>query len=252
MRKLFGLAAAMSLFLGAAQPAHAVVQSLSSASLSVTISALDPIVTTWNGTGSADVTSTSITGLTAGIFNFSGDLLVTDPGAFPIAGLSVSAVTNAAGNFTGVNTTSGGGLMAIKGVANVCLFATCSPSAFPSNITVPFTTGPGLNGVGLGGLPITVKGVVNVTVNGNGWTTGTACTDSSTGPQCQSGSPLASGHVKLVSPVKIQTNIGASAVLPMWAVMELQFGVIPEPGTLLLLASGVAGLALVGRKRMSR
>jgi len=246
MRKLFSLAAAMGLFLGvgAAQPAHAVPLTLSSASVSLTISALPPITAAWNGAGGADVTATSITGLTAGIFNFTGEVPVTDPAAFPIAGLFVTGFTNGVGNFTNVNVAGPVGAMALKGVANICLFAGCT--APPANVTVPFTTSL-VNGVGLGGLPIAVAGLVNVTVNGNKWTTGTA----SIGTSSVSGSPLSpSGHIKLVSPVVISTNIGASAQLPMFAVMELQF--IPEPGTLLLLASGVAGLAIVGRKRMSK
>ena len=243
MRKLFGLAAAMGLLLGASQPASAAVMSLSSASLSVTIGSLPPVAVTWNGTGSADVTATSITGLTAGIFNFSGSIPVTDPGAFPIAGVAVIGVTNGVGNFSGVDTTSGGGAMAVQGTANVCLFASC---AFPpANVTVPFTTG-GVNGVGLGGAPIVASGLVNVTSNANTWTTGTA----TVGSTSVSGSPLAGGHIKLVTPVTISTNIGASAQLPMFGILELTF--VPEPGTLLLLASGVAGLAMVGRKRMSK
>ena len=248
MRKLFSLAAAMGLFLGvgAAQPAHALPQALTSASLSLTISALPPIVIPWNHTGSATLTATTITGLTAGIFNFAGSLPVTDPGAFPIAGLAVTGVTNAVGNLTNVNVAGNVGPMAIQGVANVCLFAGCAGP--PANVTVPFTTA-GVNGQGLGGAPIAVIGLVNVTVNGNVWTTGTA----TVGAASQSGSPLdASGHIKLISPSLISTNIGASAVLPMFAVMELQFEVVPEPGTLLLLVSGVAGLAIVGRKRMSK
>jgi len=244
MRKLFGLVAAMGLLLGASQPASAAVMSLSSASLSITIGSLPPVNVPWNGTGSADVTATSISGLTAGIFSFSGSIPVTDPGAFPIAGVAIVGATNGAGNFTNVDTTSGGGPMAVIGTANVCLFASC---AFPpANVTVPFTTGPGINGVGLGGAPIVASGLVNVTSNANLWTTGTA----TAGASSLSGSPLAGGHVKLVTPVVISTNIGASAQLPMFGVLELTF--VPEPGTLLLLASGVAGLAMVGRKRMSK
>ena len=243
MRKLFGLAAAMGLLLGASQPASAAVMSLSSASLSVTIGSLPPVAVTWNGTGSADVTATSITGLTAGIFSFTGSIPVTDPGAFPIAGVAVIGVTNGVGNFSGVDTTSGGGAMAVQGTANVCLFASC---AFPpANVTVPFTTG-GVNGVGLGGAPITVFGFVNLTAMGNLWTTGTV----SIGSLSASGSPLAGNHVKLVTPTFISTNIAASAALPMFATLDLTF--VPEPGTLLLLASGVAGLAMIGRKRMSK
>ncbi|MCC6641268.1 MAG: PEP-CTERM sorting domain-containing protein [Deltaproteobacteria bacterium] len=245
MRKLFGLVAATALVLGAAQPASAVVLTLASASLSITIGSLPPVVVPWNGLGNADVTATSITDLTAGIFNFSGSIPVTDPGAFPIAGVAISGATNASGTFTGVDTASGGGLMAVIGTANVCLFASC---AFPpANVTVPFTTS-GVNGVGLGGAPIVASGLVNVTSNGNSWTTGTATAGSSS----LSGTPFDGTYVKLVTPVVISTNIGASAQLPMFGILELTFNPVPEPGTLLLLASGVAGLAMVGRKRMSK
>ena len=53
-----------------------------------------------------------------------------------------------------------------------------------------------------------------------------------------------------MTPTLISTNIGASAVIPSFATLTLTF--VPEPGTLLLLASGVAGLAVLGRKRMSK
>jgi hypothetical protein len=174
---------------------------------------LPPINLVWSGGGEADVTATSISGLSAGIFNFTGTVPVTDSVAFPIQGLAMNG---------------------------------------------------GTNGVGLGGNPIIVVGdsLVLVTLHGNQWTTGTrsiqVASDAAT-PDVpkfitQSGSPLdASGHIKLISPTTLSTNIGASATLPMFAIMELQFEqVVPEPGTLLLLASGVAGLAMVGRKRMSK
>ena len=243
MRKLFGLVAALGLVAGAAQPAHAVVQPLVSASLSIQIATLPAIPIAWSGTGSANVTATSVTGLTAGIFSFSGTLPVTDTAAFPITGISIPSATNGTGNFFGVDTASGGGPMAVIGTANVCLFAAC-PGA-PANVVVPFTTG-GVNGVGLGGAPITVFGFVNLTAMGNLWTTGTV----SIGSLSASGSPLAGNHVKLVTPTFISTNIAASAALPMFATLDLTF--VPEPGTLLLLASGVAGLAMIGRKRMSK
>ncbi len=244
MRKLFSLVAATAFVLGAAQPAHAVVQTLSSATLSIVISSLPAVPVTWSGTGSADVTATDITGLTAGIFSYSGLTVVTDPGAFPITGVDIVGASNGVGNFSGVDTTSGTGLMAVIGTANVCLFAPCAFA--PANVVVPFTTG-GVNGIGLGGSPISVFGFVNLTVNGNAWTTGTATSVSAT----MAGSPLSGGHVKLVAPTVLSTNLaGSSALLSSFAILELTF--IPEPGTLLLLASGVAGLAMVGRKRMSK
>ncbi len=243
MRKLFGLVAALGLVMGAAQPAHATVLSLVSASLSVQLATLPPIPVAWNGTGSANVTATDVTGLTAGIFAYSGVIPVTDPAAYPIVGIKMISVTNGAGNFYGVDVSGGGGLMAVSGTANICLFAPCASA--PANVSVPFTTG-GVNGVGLGGAPITVFGFVNVTAMGNGWTTGTV----SVGSISVSGSPLAGNTVTLVTPTFVSTNIAASSALPLFGIMTLTF--IPEPGTLLLLASGVAGLAMVGRKRMSK
>jgi hypothetical protein len=244
MRKLFGLVAALGLVMSAAQPAHAVVQSLSSASLMIVIGTLPAIPIAWNGTGSADVTATSVTGLTAGIFSFTGSLPVS--GAAPIAGLSITGASNGTGNFFGVDTALGGGPMAVQGVANICLFVGCAASP-PANVVVPFTEGPGVNGIGLGGASIAVAGFVNVTVMGNMWTTGAVTLAPGFSA---SGSPLSGGHVKLVTPTVISTNLAGSEVIPSFAILDLTF--VPEPGTLVLLASGVAGLAMVGRKRMSK
>lgn len=243
MRKLFSLVAAAGLVASAAQPAQAVVLSLASASLSMQIATLPPIPVAWNGTGSADVTATDVTGLTAGIFSFTGTVPVTDPSAFPITGVAIIGATNGIGNFTGVNVSGGGGPMAVIGTANVCLFAPCSGP--PANVSVPFTQG-GVDGVGLGGNPITAAGFVNLTATSSTWTTGTA----TIGTISVNGSPLSGNSVTLVTPTFVSTNIGASSALPMFGILTLTF--VPEPGTLLLLASGVAGLAMVGRKRMSK
>jgi len=81
-------------------------------------------------------------------------------------------------------------------------------------------------------------------VNGNVWTTGTV----SLGTASVTGSPLSGGKVKLVNLTVLNTNIAASALLPMFSVLDLTF--IPEPGTLLLLGAGIAGLTMVGRRRM--
>jgi hypothetical protein len=150
--------------------------------------------------------------------------------------------------------------MAVQGVARVCLFAPCSASP-PSNVVVPFTTG-GVNGVGLGGAPVLATGgLVNVTVIGAPWTAGTAAVGTVTtmgfvhGPASggQSSAAANSGVMSLVTPVFISTDIGASSVLPAFGILNLHFfGIIPEPGTLLLLGAGVTGLGILGRKRMSK
>ncbi|HME72782.1 MAG TPA: PEP-CTERM sorting domain-containing protein [Myxococcota bacterium] len=62
---------------------------------------------------------------------------------------------------------------------------------------------------------------------------------------------MGGGTLTLVSPGKVFTTIGADAFIPSPAFMTLTFSAVPEPGTLLLLGSGIAGLVLVGRKRAS-
>jgi len=92
---------------------------------------------------------------------------VTDPGAAPISALWLD-VSNAAGS---VAETSGGtlrGAIALPGFAKICLYGVsyaCSDSL--ANLSVPLTP------IGAGGAS-TVQGVVNLTVYGVPWTTGTA------------------------------------------------------------------------------
>lgn len=56
------------------------------------------------------------------------------------------------------------------------------------------------------------------------------------------------GSVTLISPTKIDTGALALGNLP--GVWRASFKFVPEPGTVLLLVSGAAGLAFIGRKRM--
>ena len=118
-------------------PAHATVLAVSSASLAIQIATLPPIALAWNGTGSADVTSTSITGLTAGILSFSGVIPVSDPQVFPILGISAAAASGP-GSFSFDGTGNGGGTMGVLGSANLCLFGGCAAPP-PANLVVPFT-----------------------------------------------------------------------------------------------------------------
>jgi len=58
--------------------------------------------------------------------------------------------------------------------------------------------------------------------------------------------------VQFVTPSQITTNLtaGSSELLSGLSIMRLHF--IPEPGMLLLLGSGVAGLVLIGRSRLKK
>ena len=252
MRKLFGLVAIATIAM--AGQAHAIAGTFTG-TLAVQISALPPISISGSGAvilnGSGGGTHLATLAIGAGAFAGGASVPVTDPAAFPIGGVS-AVVGNGAGNF------SLGGVMPVTGGANVCLFGACNASV--ANIFVPFTVS-GTRGIGIGGAPILVAGLVNVTVQGAPWTTGAAPIGASSltgfvhGPASGGASSAAqnSGVIRLVTPVVINTNIGASPTLPAWGILTLHFdNVIPEPGTLLLLASGVVGLGLLGRKRMSQ
>ena len=59
------------------------------------------------------------------------------------------------------------------------------------------------------------------------------------------------GQLTLVSPTKVRSNLtGGLLLFVVLGTLTLNF--VPEPGTLLLLGSGVAGLAMLGRRRMGR
>jgi hypothetical protein len=57
------------------------------------------------------------------------------------------------------------------------------------------------------------------------------------------------GLVQLVTPVSVQSNLEPPYRFSA-AWVELKLNMIPEPGLLLLLGSGIAGLVLLGRSRM--
>jgi hypothetical protein len=170
---------------------------------------------------------------------------VTDPSAAPIKGIHAT-VHNGAGSFAGGPGLAG--VMPINGVTKVCLFAPCSAPP-PANLSVPLSV------VGAGG-SVFVGALVNVTAIGAPWTAGTAAVGTLTamgfqhGPASLSSSTAnVSGALRLVTPIFISTNIGSSAVVPAFGILDLHF--VPEPTTALLVASGIAGFAMMGRSKRS-
>jgi hypothetical protein len=189
-----------------------------------------PVNGTLNGSNLASLT------IPASVAKVTGNVVpVTDPGAFPIAGIQVTAA-NGPGNF--------GGVMALNGATKVCLFGPCS--AATANLTVPLSV-VGRGATGTKPATVTVNGSVNLTIIGAPWTTGTAeiGTVTTMGTLMVGASNVMS---KLVTPIFISTNIGASAVVPGFGLANLNMSV-PEPGAAAVLAAAVAGLVGVGVSR---
>lgn len=179
-------------------------------------------------------------GVPAGAFAAEGlTIAVGAPALAPIGGVQLT-FANAAGVL------APGGALALPGVAKVCLFAACG-AAPPSNLSVP------LGVVGAGGTTVASSGAIAVTLVGAPWTLGTAAVGDLTtagfahGPlSATSSTALASGELQLVTPIFLSTSLGPDAVLPGFAFLTLHF--VPEPGTALLLAAGLAAVAAGARR----
>jgi hypothetical protein len=162
--------------------------------------------------------------------------------------------------------------MPIRGLSKVCLLSTGCGIFLPLELT----QSNGAKGVGIGGL-LTIGGgtLINISIEAAPWTVKQATKiDQITTPMTPLGahkfinvaskgfahSPASgttstaqpSGVVQLISPMQIRTNLaqGTSVKLSLFSKLILHF--VPEPGMLLLLGSGVAGLVLLGRHRMRK
>jgi len=178
---------------------------------------------------------------------------VTDPAAAPIKGI-LATVKNGPANFAAGGGPGGGfgGQMGLIGINKVCLFGPCSAAV--ANLNVPVSV------VGVGGAGL-VTGAVNLTVVGAPWTTMTAAIGTVTQMGSLLGAPtivpggttqMTSDHLKLVTPIFISTNIGPSAVVPVFGIFEFVVTTAtttPEPTTIAALGASIAALVTVGISR---
>jgi hypothetical protein len=131
--------------------------------------------------------------------------------------------------------------------------------------------GTGVKGVGIGGL-VTIAGnsPIRISVEAAPWTIKTATavdqTDDNTGAAAfhnvtgqgfahgpasgTTSTAQPSGVLQIVTPSQIRTNLPLGSNVKLSVLTHLLVHFIPEPGLLLLLGSGVVGLAVLGRNRM--
>ena len=212
--------------------------------------------------------------------------LVTDPetigdGIFALIYTGVGGLTGTLGQLSGgtLSTSTGGGIMPVGGLVKICLLSTACTQFLELVFNQPTTTanggtGTGTKGIGVGGLitaggyggirislqaaPWTIKSATVLdqitpvagppraisTWVAKGWAHGPASNTTTTAQQ--------SGQVQLITPAQVVTNLPFGSSDKMGAVLITVIHFIPEPGLMLLLGSGVAGLALLGRSKMRK
>jgi hypothetical protein len=139
---------------------------------------------------------------------------------------------------------------AVTGTANIKAFGGLTLLGVPLTVGQPSTIQP----------PV-VSGI-GITGTANQWTTKTTTvnlltpTDNGATQATRMGANglvNGGGTVVLVSALNVVTNVAGQ--LPAFATLVLQYvpdDVVAEPGTLLLLGSGIAGLIGIGRKKMQK
>jgi hypothetical protein len=181
----------------------------------------------------------------------------------PVSGGAASTVSPAEGE------------MPVGGLVKVCILSTTCTQFVPLVLTQPTTVngvpGTGIKGAGIGGM-VTAGGYggIRISMQAAPWTlkTGTVIDQLTTmdgqrvfttltykgwahaPASTTSTTAQLSGVVQLVMPNQVMTNLalGSSDKMASAMVMVLRF--VPEPGLLLLLGSGVASLAALGRRRI--
>ena len=264
MRKLTLLLSAAALALLAA-PSQAVIVPVSGA-FNLELGTFPPVTIPIVGALNASTSGGAVMGFTipASAAGATVSNAVTPPIVL-VPGVSLTAVTimakNGAGNFAQTGASSGSGVMGLVGAA--VLFINGNPNP------IPLTGAFGIPG---GKVTTKVAGLVPATIFANGWSLGkvSAITTplgggamttltrmgSHSTSSAATGGPSANivknTHLNFVTATQIVIsgigNIASFGTLSLTFSQVVGHVPVPEPGTLLLLGSGLAGLGVLGRR----
>jgi hypothetical protein len=213
---------------------------------SAMVAITDPLVSA-NGIASVRINSALGTGTFAPISGGAASTTVLTKNVLPIRGLSkVCLLSTQCTNFLPLQLTQHTAMSAVKGVGIGGLL-TIGGGTNPIRISIeaaPWTikTGTKIDQITTPMTPGGVKKFINVTQMGFAHDPSSATTNTA----------QPSGVVQLISPMQVVTNLtsGSNAKISLFTILKVHF--IPEPGMLVLLGSGVAGLVLLGRRRMRK
>jgi hypothetical protein len=207
--------------------------------------------------------------------------LVTDPDTVNngIAAIEYDGLAGGTGTLAPISggaqstTTLSQNTMSVTGTVRLCLVTTDCADALPLEL-MQTTQNGAMIGIGIGGLlTVGADSNVKISVQAAPWTIKKAVLQdqiTTTGEVNQmtidvtlsgfahsaasstSSTAAPSGVVQLVTPAQVRTNLPLGSNKLVKSGMTLFIHFIPEPGLLLLLGSGVAGLALLGRRRMRK